>query len=101
MPRGRFSRVRECAYVWKLSRELKMHIRHARKAPAVSLAMSLPAEGALAERRRFLQILFGASLAAASLSIAGCATTKTGDESPRTYRRGAGNRGGDAAGSHR
>lgn len=93
MPRGRFSRARKCTYAGKLSRELKMHIHHARKAPATSLAMSILAEAALAERRRFLQILLGASLAAASLSIAGCTTT-TGDETPPTYRRRVGNRGG-------
>jgi len=78
-----------------------MHIHHARKTPATSLALSIPAEAALAERRRFLQILFGASLAAAALAIAGCATTKTSDDTPVTYQRRGGNRGGDAGGSHR
>ena len=78
-----------------------MHIHHARKAAATSLAMSIPAEAALAERRRFLQILLGASLAAASLAITGCAATTTRNKTPVTYQRRGGNRGGDAGASHR
>jgi hypothetical protein len=69
--------------------------------PAVSsVAVSIPAGDTLSDRRRFLQILFGASLAAASLAIAGCATTES-RYTPPTYQRRGGNRGGDAGASHR
>src|SRR5262245_8074755 len=92
MPRGCFSRARECTYGWRPSREFEMHIHHARKAAATSWAIPIPATVSSPDRRRLLQILLAGSLAAASLAIIGCATT-TG-ETPPTSRRRVGNRGG-------
>ena len=54
------------------------------------------------DRRDFLQVLLYGSLAALCFSVAGCATTNQGKTPlPPNRMKGGGNRGGNAAGSHR
>ena len=96
--------MREYAHMQtKPLQELEMHTHRIGKpiSPAHSLTMPAPAAALSPGRRRFLQILVGGSLAACSLLIAGCAGMESSPRRPSTTRRGSGNRGGDAGGSHR
>jgi hypothetical protein len=79
-----------------------MRIHHGVPSPLANSSTKAIDAGPSSDRRDFIQVLFFGSLLALSPLLAGCASTQKGETHPPPNRmKGGGNRGGNAAGSHR